>query len=126
MYGKGFRRLVAERGRQRDAHTGAPPGREGARVVGQRRVPSDVRTHLNAPGMTPNERSQRLLRRCFAHYQGQDWSDSFQESVIEPPEATCLNAMPVTLHPRGSLRDAFASRLKSARLVVIRPRVSTW
>jgi hypothetical protein len=49
-------------------------------------VPSDIRTHLNSPGMTPNERGQRLLRRCVAHYQGQDWSDSFQESVIEPPE----------------------------------------
>jgi hypothetical protein len=49
-------------------------------------VPSDVRTHLNAPGMTVNDRSVRLLRRCFAHYQGRDWSDSFQESVIDPPE----------------------------------------
>lgn len=42
--------------------------------------------HLNGPGMTPAERGLRLLQRCFAHYQGLDWSDSLLDGSVTNPE----------------------------------------
>jgi hypothetical protein len=49
-------------------------------------VASYLHIHLNGPGMTPAERGLRLLQRCFAHYQGLDWSDSLLDGSVTNPE----------------------------------------
>ena len=49
-------------------------------------VASYLHIHLNGSGMTAAERGLRLLQRCFAHYQGQDWSDSLLDGSVTNPE----------------------------------------
>ena len=47
-------------------------------------VVSYLHDHLTP--YSPSERGLRLLQRCFAHYQGQEWSDSAIDGNISNPE----------------------------------------
>ena len=94
---------------------------------------SYLHSHLNGSGMTAAERGLRLLQRCFAHYQGLDWSDSLLDGSVTNPEPRngCTGVPPgkrlhaAAVHAEQHLARARTSSTSSYPLLRLRARALT-